>query len=156
MISLKTENLDSVVGDLSKLGGDIAEETRATLLTVGRVVQSEAIQRTPVSPTKAQAQGDPNYRFDPKKSPKELQNSIEVRRGQDYVDVGIMQGPAMAYADIIHNKQGTAWKNIGPGSRAKQGRAKVGGKFIDRAYDDNKDKIDKMFRNGVNHAIEKF
>lgn len=156
MISLKTENIGSVTKDLSDLSKDIESELSSTLTEVGLHVQAEAIQRTPVSPTKSQASTDPNYNFDARKSPKTLQNSIDVRKGSDYVDVGVMSGSALEYADRIHNGQGKTWQNIGPGSRAKQGSAKVGGKFIDRAYDDNKAEISKMFSDGVNVAVEKF
>ena len=156
MISLKTENIGSVVKDLNDLTHDIEAETRDTLTEVGLFVQAEAIQRTPISPTKAQASSDPDYNFDAKKSPGTLLHSIDVRKGMDYVDVGVMTGSALAYADAIHNGQGKSWQNIGPGSRAKSGGAKVGGKFIDRAYDDNKNEIDKKFEEGANTSVDKF
>jgi len=156
MISMKTENIGSVVKDLGDLSKDIEAGIGDALTEVGLFVQAEAIQRTPVSPTKSQASTDPNYNYDARKSPMTLQNSIEVRKGRDYVDVGVMTGSALDYASVIHNGQGKAWKNIGPGSRAKQGTAKVGGKFIDRAYDDNKDEIDGKFTNGVNASVDKF
>ena len=156
MISLKTENIGSVIADLSNLSKDITADTKSTLLEVGRFVQAEAKQRTPVSPTKAQASTEPQYNYDAKKSPGTLRDAIDLEKGNDYVDVGIMSGSARDYADVIHNKFGQSWHRIGPGSTAQSTGETIGAKFIDRAYDDNKDEIDNQFDRGASHAVDKF
>jgi len=156
MISLKTENISSVVRDLGDLTDDLETEMGATLTEVGRFVESEAKLRTPVSPTKAQAATEPFYHYDKKKSPGTLRDSITIEKGRDYVDVGVMSGGAMDYADVIHNKFGKSWHRIGPGSVAQSTGRTIGGKFIDRAYDDNKAEISRMFETGVDVAVEKF
>ena len=154
MIAIKVDNLASVEKDLTDLNKDVRSGAQRTLGEVGRFVQSEAKVRCPVSPTKAQAQTDQDYRYDKTKSPNELTNSIESDLGRDYVDVGVLHGNATQYAAVIHDGFGTRWKKLGPGSTAKGG--KVGPKFVDRAYDDNKREIDRKFDKSVDIAIVRF
>jgi hypothetical protein len=62
--------------------------------------------------------------------------------GSDAVRVGIWQGEGLKYARKMHEGR----YNLGPGSRAKQASAgvEVGRKYLDRAYDENRDAVDRQ------------
>ena len=156
MISLKTENIGSVTKDLNKLSKDIVAERESSLLEVGRFVEAEAKLRTPVSPTKAQAKKDPFYSYKKGNRPGVLRDGIKLRKGSGWVDIGVLGANARAYADYIHNQFGKLWHRLGPGSLVQSTGRDVGAKFIDRAYDENKAEIDKMFDDGADHAVERF
>lgn len=86
-----------------------------------------------------------------KKTPGGLERSISVEfvNGGDAAHIFIpLNAEAGKYADRIHNKRGITWTNLGPGSLAKQKPTggRVGEKFIDRAYSENIDKVDKIFK----------
>lgn len=112
---------------------------------VGRYVQSEAINRAPISPKQEQLPGRKKGSTSiSKKAPGGLERSIEFEKQK-----GGMQGAVFVaanseagqYAKKIHDERGTSWENLGPGSIAKDGRSpdKVGDKFIERAWDENED-----------------
>jgi len=73
---------------------------------------------------------------------------------RDYIDVGVMSGPAHQYADVIHNRKGTKWHNLGPGNKGT-GRV-IGDKFIDRAWDENEREIDSLYGKGFTKAVRDF
>jgi len=158
MVKMEVENIAAIEQDFIKLGKNIAKETRSKLIETGRFVQAEAKKRCPVGPTKSQAAKDPHYNYDKKKSRGSLKNSIVMRRGRDFVDVGVIQGPALKYANYIHNLRNTegGWLLLGPGSRAKRSEERVGEKFIDRAYDENEKFIEDMFKGGISLQVDRF
>ena len=132
--------------DLRRLSSDLDREMQRALRLAGRMVQAEAKKRSPISPTKAQANGT-DYSYDSKKAPGTLTNSIGMRMGRGFVDVGVMHGGALKYAEQIHDGK----YKLGPGSRAKG--AGVGPKFLDRAYEENEGKVQGIFDRRANVAV---
>ena len=132
--------------DLRRLSSDLDREVQRALRLAGRIVQAEAKKRCPISPTRAQAQGA-DYRYDKKKAPGTLTNSIGIKLERGFVDVGVMMGNALKYAQTIHDGK----YKLGPGSRAKG--AQVGPKFIDRAYEDNEAKVQGVFDHRADVAV---
>jgi hypothetical protein len=128
----------------------------AGLAEVGRIVQSEAMIRTPQSPTKGQSKsynGPSKSRWKQGRAPGTLTRAIKLVKKRGEVIVGVISGAALKYANYIHNGQGTAWTHIGPGSTAKQGAAKVGGKFLDRAYDENINDLQSVYESEIAKAL---
>jgi len=157
MVKIDT-NIAEVTRDLNDLGHRVADDTQDALDEVGRFVRDEARIRCPKGATKADAASDPQYRCKNRKgrSPGTLEQSISVKGGHGYVDVGVMSGNALQYANKIHNGRGTDWNRLGPGSKRKQSGARVGEKFVDRAYDENEKEIVGKFDKGVNMAVNRF
>ena len=151
MIAIKVENLNEISKDFDALERNVGKETHNTLGEVGRFVESEQKRRSPFSPTKAQAAGT-GYHYDPKKSPGELQNSIEASLGRDYVDVGVLHGNATKYAAAMNYGE----YKLGPGSRAKSTGRTVGRLFVERGYTENKRAVDKKFEVGMDKVVTKF
>jgi hypothetical protein len=156
MIKLEIENAAEIARDFAQLAAGVAKSTDKSLSEAGRFVQSEAKKRAPIGPTKSQARTDPQYNYDAKKSPGTLRGDIDMRKGRDYVDVGIMQGASLQYANKIHNGRGTAWRRLGPASKKADGTPRVGEKFIDRAYDENADEVNGIFDKGVTAQVRRF
>ena len=138
------KNFKEVQRSLDGVERDVKSGLRRTLGTTGRFVQAQAKKRCPVSPTQSQASSDFEYNYDAKKSPGTLRDSIKLRLGNGYAYIGIVSGSALKYADVIHNKRNQRWWNLGPGNTST-GSVRVGEKFIDRAYSENKRKITKFF-----------
>ena len=132
--------------DLRRLSSDLDREMQRALRLAGRMVEDEAKKRSPISPTKAQARGT-GYHYDSKKAPGTLTNSIGIKMGRDYVDVGVMSGNARKYAEKIHDGK----YKLGSGSKAKG--AGVGPKFLDRAYEENEGKVRGVFEKRANAAV---
>ena len=151
MIAIEVENLTELDRDLDKFTRNVGSETQRTLGEVGRFVEAEQKRRSPISPTKAQSAGK-GYHYDPKKSPGELQNSIDARTGKGFVDVGVLHGNATTYAA----KMNYGKYKLGPGSVAKKTGVTVGRLFIERGYDENAREVDKMFQRGVNIMVDRF
>jgi len=133
----------------------------AGLVEVGRIVQSEARIRCPQSPTKGQAKKAGIARKKRKnkagkwqnRSPGTLTRAIKLVKKRGEVIVGVMSGAALKYANYIHNGEGLLWHNIGPGSRAKETTATVGGDFLTRAYDDNIDDLQAVYEAEIEKAL---
>ena len=141
-ISVDTSGTEA---DLRRLSRGIDSEMRKALKLAGRVVQAEAKKRSPKGPTKAQAKASgASYK---QGGPGGLERSIIMRVGRGFVDVGVMAGEALKYAVAMHDGK----YNLGPGSRAK-GEG-VGPKFLDRAYDENKGKVQGIFDSRANVAV---
>jgi len=153
MVKVEVVGLNELKRDLNAFGKDVDRGTGRSLTEAGRFVEAEAKKRCPIGPTKSLAAGT-GYHYDPKKSPGTLRGSITMLKGGDYVDVGVLQGPAMRYADVIHNRRGTAWKNLGPGNQG--GTARIGEKFIDRAYDDNAQTVTDFFNRSADKSVDRF
>ncbi|GAG21217.1 unnamed protein product, partial [marine sediment metagenome] len=133
--------------------GAMPEAEGKALFEVGRIVQSEARMRAPQSPTVGQAKAAGISQRKRGREAGTLTRAIVMVQKRGEVIVGVLRGAALKYADYIHNGQGTRWQNIGPGSRAKQRAAKVGGKFLDRAYDDNVDELQKTYEAEIAKAL---
>ena len=112
----------------------------------GRLVQSEAVARAPISPKQSQTSGNnkKSTAID-KQSPGGLERSIEFgtkdggRTGAVFVAANSEAG---SYAKKMHDGRGKQWENLGAGSIAKGG--KVGGKFVDRAWSENIGRIEQI------------
>ena len=149
MISLTVRGLDGVLRGLTRSPSEIKKETRRVLGEVGRFVQSEAKRRSPVGPTKSEAKAA-EIRFDPRKAPGTLRDSILMEQGRGWVKVGTWRGPAMRYARRIHDKIG--WSKRGPGT-VKQGD-QAGEKYLVRAITENNQEIDRKL-DTITVAIER-
>jgi len=158
MVKIETKDIERVTKDLSRFSKQISKDTQRGLEEIGRIVETEAKKRTPVSPTKSQADSDARYNYKRGRAPGTLQNSINLIKGKGFVVVGVLHGAALKYASFIHNGQGKpgGWKNIGPGSRAKGSTVVVGGKFIDRAYEENEDDLNEIMDVSVTKAVDDF
>ena len=152
MLSVSVENTKEVSRQLKAISRAIPEQIDAGLVEVGRIVQSEAKRRAPQSPTKGQAKAA-GMSAKRGRAPGTLTRAVVVLKKRGYVIVGVLRGAALKYADYIHNGQGTRWRNIGPGSRAKQSGVKVGGEFLTRAYDDNVDCLQKVYEEEIEKAL---
>ena len=106
----------------------------AGLVEVGRLVQSGAKERAP-------------HKFG------NLTNAIVLIKKRGEVLVGVFRGVADRYAHIIHNLQEVKWHKLGPQNKAKQGRVKVGGKFLTRSYDEQEDDLQKKFEAEITKAL---
>ena len=155
MVSVEVINAREIQRDLQKLGKSVAKQTQRAIEEVGRIVQTEAKLRCPVSPTKAQAKGT-KYSYDAKKSPNTLKNGIKLFKGSGVVIVGVVSGAALAYADFIHNQQYKSWFFLGPGSLKKGSSVDVGGKFIDRAFTENRSELEGIIERSVNESVKIF
>ena len=160
MLTVSTEGTREVSRQLIAVSGAMPEQIDAGLTEVGRIVESGAKRRCPRSPTKGEAEAAGvsqkrrgNGRSAKFRSPNTLSNAIVMVRKRGEVIVGVLRGASLKYADFIHNGQGTKWRNIGPGSRAKQSGPKVGGKFLDRAYDENVDEIQATYEAEIAKAL---
>lgn len=123
---------------------------------IGDFVRQEAKARAPISPTKK------NHSKSLKRkritavrghTPGGLEKSIryEVLPNGD-VSVFVPSNgytrtqKGFNYAPRIHDERGTKWHNLGPGSLEKSSGRRVGEKFIQRARDENIDKIRNAYR----------
>ena len=149
MIAIKVENLTELKRDLNAFERNVGRETQRTLGEVGRFVEAEQKRRSPISPTQAQAAGT---RYTPKRTQGELQNSIEARIGNGFVDVGVLHGNATKYAA----KMNYGKYKLGPGSVAKKTGVKVGRLFVERGYDENAREVNSKFDKGTDVAVIKF
>jgi len=141
MVKVEIEDLPEIMAELDEFSSNVADSTQDTLEEVGRKVQSEAKLRCPLKHST-------------------LSDSIMLFKKRGVVIVGIVQGTALQYANKIHNERfkEDGWHYLGKQSRAKNvdGTARVGEKFIDRAYDENKDEIDSKFEKGINAEVKQF
>jgi len=153
MVKAEIRNLDEIKRGLREFTKDVDRATDRALTETGRFVEAEAKKRCPIGPTKSAASGT-DYHYDPKKAPGTLRASIIMLKGGHYVDVGVLRGPAMQYANIIHNERGTRWKKLGPGNVG--GTARIGDKFLDRAYDENERTITDFFVRSTDKSVERF
>jgi hypothetical protein len=156
MLSVSVENGREVSRQLRAITGALPDKIDAGLVEVGRIVQSEAKMRAPQSPTKGQSkayQGPSKSKHKRYRAPGTLTRAIKLIKGRGEVVVGVISGAALKYVNYIHNGQGSLWHHIGPGSKAKQGRAKVGGEFLTRAYDDNIAQLQATFEAKVSEAL---
>ncbi len=157
MISFIVTGLKEVNIGLDQLSSDVSRGENRKLIEVGRIVESEGKKRAPVAPTKSQSagsRGPSKSRYHRGRAPGELANSINMVVGNLMVTIGVLSGPALAYAEIIHDKRGKNWKFLGPGSKAKG--SLVGDLYMDRAWDDNERPLLKMLDDGVNPAVKRF
>ena len=145
-------DLRGVMGGLRMLKKDTVRQVEKGLDESARVVQSQSRVFAPVSPTRAQAASDPLYRHKAGRSPGTLQNSITIRKGRLWRDVGIMTGSALAYARRIHDRIG--WSRRGPGTRAKGSRA--GAFFLTRALKKRLPDVRKLINRRVGKAAVRF
>ncbi|MDH3279536.1 MAG: HK97 gp10 family phage protein [Gammaproteobacteria bacterium] len=138
-----------VARELRQFAKDMPKHVREALLEAGRFVQSTARKWTPQSPTKSQSNaysGPSKSRFHPGRAPGALRNSIKIRKGNDFVDIGVFSGAALLYADYIHNRRHKVirgWEFLGPGNT--QFRAQKGDKFLDRALEHHGKDIEELF-----------
>ena len=152
MLSVSVENGREVSRQLRAITGALPDQIDKGLVEVGRIVEGEAKMRAPQSPTKAQARAA-GISARRGRAPGTLTRAIKMVKKRGEVIVGVMSGAALKYANYIHNGQGTLWHKIGPGSKAKQGRAKVGGEFLTRAYDENVDDLQRVFESEIEKAL---
>lgn len=134
------------------LPADADRAQSAMLDDVRRWVQSEAVDRAPLSPKQSQVRkparrGARGQRLKATRGrrnvPGTLERSIDsVKRSKDEAVVFTDQSSA-AYAGVIHDRRYETWQDLGPGSEAKAQRlgVRVGEKFLDRAWDENGDEI---------------
>jgi len=134
MLTISTENGREVSRQLRAITGALPDKIDAGLVEVGRLVEGGAKERCP-------------HKFG------NLTNAIVLIKKRGEVLVGVFRGAAERYAHTIHNLQGIKWHELGPRSKSKQGRVKVGGKFLTRSYDEQKDHLQTTFEKKVNEAL---
>lgn len=129
-------------------------------------VRAEAQKYAPRSPTQAQlnrlrkttrkVHREPNSHSRPK--PGGLERSIDY--SADYLEMTgeifvAANSEAGSYAAKMHDERGKTWRNLGPGSIAKNKGGKVGDKFIERAIDDNSKTFEKYVNDRIDKALAK-
>lgn len=144
------EDLERTLREVSRTVPHVLERG---LTRIGLLAQSEAKAYAPRSPTNAQVSATlkRKRRTARKMFPGGLEKSIEWEIVGSAPTVGcsvfIAQNgysksrSGFNYAPKIHDERGKTWKNLGPGSIAKNTSGKVGEKFIQRAIEDNADKF---------------
>jgi len=153
MLTVSAEGTREVSRQLRAVTGAMPEQIDAGLEEVGRLVESGAKMRAPQSPTNAQAKAAGIRQAKRGREAGTLTRAIVMVKKRGEVIVGVLRGAALKYADYIHNGQGTRWHTIGPGSRAKQRGAKVGGEFLTRSYDDQEDNLQKVYEAEIAKAL---
>ncbi len=127
---------------------------RRGLSRIGLVAQREAKAYAPRSPTMKQISATlkRKRRTAQRAYPGNLEKSVEFEVGAAaggglvcsvFVAAnGLSRSPSgYNYAPRIHDERYKSWRNLGPGSIAKNASGKVGEKFIERAIADNAPKF---------------
>ena len=144
-LEIDARDLKGLDGFLDKWAKETPKKQRAALKESARIVQSKAREFCPQSPTKGQSgayEGPSSSRWQPGRSPGTLTRSIKMQMGPDFAEVGVFAGPALQYANKIHNRRHKDWEFIGPGSASKG--SDVGDKFLDRALDFHARDIERL------------
>ena len=131
----------------SRWGVKDSKELGKAMSKVGLLVQGQAKDYAPKSPTKAQGGGA-------NANPGGLERSIQFNRVRnDAVDVFVpTNSEAGTYAKKMHDLKGIAWLNRGAGTKAKGPQADD--KFIKRAIDDQSKEIEQLIENGMRAALK--
>ena len=140
---------------LLKSAGAAAPVVIARSLTrIGQRVKDEAKRNAPRSPTMAQLSATlkRKKRTARRTTPGGLEKSIEyeVKGGTCSVFVA-SNSYAGKYAKRIHDEKGRTWQKRGPGTIAKGARADD--KFVERAINDNQDRMLKILQDEVRKAL---
>ena len=149
-IDLEVKNVTIVNQQLDEFDNDVQSAVGGALDEIGRYVESEQKDRAPISPTKDQARGS-SYSYNRGAAPGTLEESCQYIKGRDYIEVGVMFGPALDYAFQMNYGH----YNLGPGSLAKSTGEKIGRRFVERAYEDNEGEIHEVFADEVNTAVDR-
>ena len=145
--TVDTSQLKRLDRSLSKAGVKFEKGTKLFLKRLGVVVLGVARKYSPESPTigmyaSMNKSGVTKRRRD-SITTGSLRDSITTELKPDSVSINIPSNSrAGDYAEKIHDKKGSAWKNRGP--RTKQKGAQADEKFIYRAYDASRKEQDAL------------
>lgn len=159
-ISMTTQGRDALAGLDAGIDLD-TPQMQMQMRKVGLLVQGDAVENSPISMTKSQylkTLKPQNRKKSKAKSenfqPGSLEKSIKHQLvSSSEVDVFTATNAGVGeYAVRIHDEKGTSWRNRGPGTVAKGGKADH--KFIERAISDNEDSIGELIVIGAIKSIE--
>jgi len=131
-ITIKVEGAEKLERDLAKFPKDVERGSDKGLVQVARPLQTEGKERVPLKH---------GY----------LSNAIEVVKGHNKVEVGVVEGETLDYAEIIDRG------GYELGERSKAAGPQVGPHYMDRAWDDNEQAFMDLYeRRGIDPVVTKF
>lgn len=160
------KGMDDLQRTLNGLAAELPHALGRGLSRIGLLAQREAKAYAPRSPTNAQLSATlkRKRRTARKMFPGGLEKSIEWELVGDAPLIGCsvfiaQNGYSVSkhgynYARKIHDERGITWRNLGPGSVAKNTSGKVGEKFIQRAIEDNATKFVRILQDEARKAVK--
>ena len=138
---------------LTKAGKDYKKGVKRFLKEIGVRVSALARKYCPESPQKKDYARMNKSGVTNRKSSGittgSLRDSIQYDAKKDRVSINVpSNSKGGKYAEKMHDKKGSAWKNRGV--RTQQKGSKADDKYIYRAFEDSEDKIDELIDKVIN------
>ena len=131
-ITIKVEGAEKLERDLARFPKDIEKGSDKGLHLVARPLESEGKDRAPIRHN-------------------HLRLSIGIQKGHNKVEVGVLEGETLSYAEIM-DKGGYEL-----GERSKAAGPQVGPHYMDRAWDENEAAFMDLYeKRGIDPVVTKF
>ena len=149
---------------------DVAQHAKATAISYAPKSPTDeqmdaarkAVRKARIAAGKRVVKKPRKHKLARRREPGGLERSIREEhsaKGNDYimrVFVPESGAEASAYAKRIHDERGVTWRNLGPGSIAKDaGRGIVREKYLSRVLDDYGAKYKKALERAVKEGLKK-